>query len=380
VSERPERRTVLVVDDSALMRRVVRDLLQGSEFEVVGTARDGHDALEKLHRLDPDMMTLDVEMPRLGGLDVLGYVMSEAPRPVVMLSAYTTAGAEASLRALDMGAVDLVAKPTAREAGDMTGLGDRLLLALRAAARAELANVRTASVRRRRAGPPERIAAAAGGARSAVALAASTGGPRALLELVTRLPADLGAAVLVVQHMPAAFTRSLASRLDGVGPLPVLEAEEGMWVKPDRIYIAPGDFHARVVRDGGAPRIALFRTAPIWGVRPSADPLFESVATVFRRASVGAVLTGMGRDGAEGLRAIRRAGGRTAVQDRSSSVVYGMPRAAAAAADEVLPLAGIAPWIVAAVRAVLPREPSADAGPLAPEPAETAHGQWQEAG
>jgi len=355
VRRTPARRTVLVVDDSALMRRVVRDLLEGTEFTVVGTARDGRDALDKLHRLDPDLLTLDVEMPRLGGLDVLGYVMSEVPRPVVMLSAYTTAGAEASLRALDMGAVDFVAKPGSRDAGDLDALGRRLLLALRAAARAELANVRTAEAR-----PPSVAATHAApvvghGAPVVVALAASTGGPRALLELIPRLPAGLDAAVVVVQHMPPDFTRSLAERLDALGPLPTREAAHGMPLEPGCVYVAPGDFHTRVHREpGGVATFALSRGAPVWGVRPSADPLFASVAEAFGAAAVGLVLTGMGRDGADGLHAIRAAGGRTAAQDRNTSVVYGMPRAAAPAAGSVLPLLEVPAWIDAAVASVRP--------------------------
>jgi two-component system, chemotaxis family, protein-glutamate methylesterase/glutaminase len=349
------RRTVLVVDDSALMRRVVRDLLEGTEFTVVGTARDGRDALNKLHLLEPDLVTLDVEMPRLGGLDVLGYVMSEAPRPVVMLSAYTTAGAEASLRALDMGAVDIVAKPGSRDAGDLEALGRRLLLALRAAARAELANVGTAEVRPPRDTSAHTAPAAGRGAEVVVALAASTGGPRALLELIPRLPASLEAAVVVVQHMPPDFTRSLAVRLDALGPLPACEAADGVALEPGRVYVAPGDFHTRVRREsGGVASFTLSRGAPVWGVRPSADPLFVSVAEAFGTAAVGVVLTGMGRDGADGLQAIRAAGGLTAAQDRATSVVFGMPRAAAPAAGSVLPLLEVSGWIHAAVVSVRP--------------------------
>ncbi|HWK88382.1 MAG TPA: response regulator, partial [Longimicrobium sp.] len=214
-----QQHTVLVVDDSAFMRRVITDILEKTpEFRVVGTARDGDDALRKVHQLDPDLVTMDVEMPGLDGLSALGYIMSETPRPVVMLSAYTTEGGDATLRALDYGAVDFVAKPSGTISLDLERVADRLLDALRAAARANLAML---PVRVRRAAAPaepprtrphldEPVSEAA------VAIAASTGGPRALTEMIPRLRAPLGAAVLVVQHMPPRFTRTLAERIDGI--------------------------------------------------------------------------------------------------------------------------------------------------------------------
>lgn len=337
-----ERRTppfsVLVVDDSALMRQRIRDLLSREpDFRVVGTARDGHDALRKVHDLDPDLVTLDVEMPALDGLGALGYIMSETPRPVVMLSAHTRAGADLSLRALDLGAVDFVAKSSGPASPGFASVGEQLLEALRAAAEANLSAVRV-KVPRPEPPPPERPDGAGSAARRAIGIAASTGGPRALAELVPRLPCPLGAAVLVVQHMPAHFTRSFAGRLNAVGPLPVAEAVHGEAVLQDRVYLAPGDLHMRVVLQDATPRIALEGGASVWEVRPAADPLFCSLAERFGSASIGVVLTGMGRDGTAGLHAIRNAGGYCIAQDRSSSVVYGMPRAAAGAADRILSL------------------------------------------
>jgi two-component system, chemotaxis family, protein-glutamate methylesterase/glutaminase len=331
---------VLVVDDSAFMRRVIADLLSASEeFEVVGTARDGFDALRKVHELDPDLVTMDVEMPRLDGLAALGYIMSETPRPVVMLSAYTTAGGAATMRALDYGAVDFVAKPSGTVSRDLAVVGDRLIEALRAAAAANLAMLPV-----RVSHPPappdaaEEPPAAEAAAVAAVAIAASTGGPRALTELIPQLRAPLGAAVLVVQHMPPRFTRTLAERLNGMSRLKVAEAVQGEAVRPDRVYLAPGDHHMRVVREGGSVRIALDRGPTLWGVRPAADPLFRSVAEVYGPRAVGVVLTGMGRDGADGTAAIVAAGGAGIAQDRATSVIYGMPQAAAEAGGAVLPL------------------------------------------
>ncbi|HEX2094016.1 MAG TPA: chemotaxis response regulator protein-glutamate methylesterase [Longimicrobiaceae bacterium] len=343
--------TVLVVDDSALMRRVITDVVSSTdEFRVVATARNGNDALRKVHQYDPDLVTMDVEMPGLDGLGALGYIMSETPRPVVMLSAHTVEGGELTLRALDYGAVDFVAKPSGTVSLDIGKVSDRLLEALRAAASANLANIRVQVPRAGGAPPVRPLRADDAGAGVAVAVAASTGGPRALAELIPRLASSFGAAVLVVQHMPPRFTRSLAERLDGLSALRVSEAEDGEPVRANHVYLAPGDFHMRVMRDGSGARIALDQEVPQWGVRPAADPLFRSVAEVYGARAVGVVLTGMGRDGADGLAAIVRAGGRGIAQDRSTSVIYGMPQAAAESAGAILPLPRIPEVLMEQVR------------------------------
>lgn len=347
--------SVLVVDDSAFMRRLISDIVSGTdEFRVVATARNGEDALQKIHELDPDIVTLDVEMPGLNGLDTLGYIMSETPRPVVMLSAYTVAGGDLTLRALDFGAVDVVAKPSGTISLDIEKVADRLLDALRAAATANLANLPLQLARHRRAArepapPPSRPGEQV--AKFAVAIATSTGGPRALVEVVPQIAAPLGAAVLIVQHMPARFTKSLAERLNGLSPLPVREATQGEPVRADHVYLAPGDFHMRLTRAANEIRIALDQEATLWGVRPAADHLFRSVAEMYGGNAVAAVLTGMGKDGAEGLRAVVDAGGWGIAQDRATSVIYGMPQAAAGVAHQILPLPRIADAIARQVRA-----------------------------
>jgi two-component system chemotaxis response regulator CheB len=373
-------RTVLVVDDSAFMRRLISQIIEESaagEFHVAGTARNGLDALQKVHALNPDLVTMDVDMPELDGLQALGYIMSETPRPVVMLSAATTrSGYDVTLRALELGAVDFVRKPSGPISLDLARIADRLLTALRAAAEANVGGVRMMAPTRlpQRRTPARPITAVApatgreprtgpipdaplvppgtpvpGAASRIVAIASSTGGPRALAEVIPSLPRGLGAAVLVVQHMPAGFTKSLAQRLHAMSRLAVAEAEEGEPVLTDRVYLAPGGWHMTILGAAGAARISLDQSAPVWGVRPSADPLFRSVAKGFGAATIAVVLTGMGRDGADGARAIREAGGAAVLQDRATSTIFGMPNAALqiAGADRVAALTEIGPAIVA---------------------------------
>lgn len=345
---------VLIVDDSAFMRRLTTQIISESgEFSVIGTARNGYEALKQVHALDPDIITLDIDMPELDGLSALGYIMSEAPRPVVMLSGATTAtGQDNALQALELGAVDFVVKPSGPMSLDLARVADRLLDSLRAAAAANVRGLRALpeqSVDVRHSLPGSH-----GPATRVVAIACSTGGPRALCAVVPRLPRSLGAAVLVVQHMPAGFTHSLAERLDIMSPLGVQEARHGEPVSQGRVYVAPGGRHMRVVRDDGVPAIALDDSPPVWGVRPAADVLFPSVAETFGPAAVAVVLTGMGRDAAEGTRLIRASGGRAVVQDRESATIFGMPHAAMqyAGADRVASLDDMASAVVAQLESV----------------------------
>jgi two-component system, chemotaxis family, protein-glutamate methylesterase/glutaminase len=350
VSSKP---SVLVVDDSALMRRVISQIItESGEFTVVGTARNGLEAIRKVHSLDPAIVTLDIEMPELDGLQTLGYIMSEVPRPVIMLSAAESeTGQDITLRTLELGALDFVRKPSGPISLDLELIAARLLDALRSARQANLVGLRALEPRPPAARRPS-MELLHGGATRAIAIACSTGGPRALAEIVPALPRTIDAAVLIVQHMPPGFTRSLAQRLDRMSLLPVREAQHGEPVLAGHVYLAPGGQHMRVTREG-APSIVLDESPPIWGVRPSADPLFRSVADAFGARAVGVILTGMGRDGADGLRAMREAGARAIVQDQESSTIFGMPQAAlqTAGADRVAPLRDIAGAITALLAA-----------------------------
>jgi two-component system, chemotaxis family, protein-glutamate methylesterase/glutaminase len=349
VSNISEPGRVLIVDDSPFFRRLLTDVVDGSgEFRVIATARDGMDALRKVRAHTPYVVLMDLEMPELDGLGAIGYIMAESPRPIVVVSAYVAPGASAAIRALELGAVDLVAKEEGRGGAANARFAERLLQVLRAAKSADI----------RRLAPVDRLdrtplgairPGLPGRARYCVAIAASTGGPRALAEIIPNLPVGLEAAVLIVQHMPPKFTRSLAERLASQSRLRVVEGEDHMPVSAETAYVAPGDFHMRVSAGADGTHLVLDQNPPVWGVRPAADPLFGSVARTFGPMAVGVVLTGLGRDGAEGLKQIHDAGGIGIAQDRETATIYGMPGAAlqAGGARHVLPISRIASAITA---------------------------------
>ncbi len=324
---------VLVVDDSAFMRGLVTEIVEfRDDFRVVGTANDGVQALDRVRALSPDIVTLDIAMPQMDGLTALERIMSETPLPVIVVSAADSAEFNSSaVRALELGAVEFVRKPSGPVSVDMVAIREQLLKALETASM-----VRFDSRRPEVSAPPllkaPPLRRPPRPASHAVAVAASTGGPRALSEMMSRLPPDLDAAVLVVQHMPNEFVPTLADRLGQICALPVTVARDGETVLASHVYLAPGDAHMVVRRTTSGAVIEVGRGDPLCRVRASADPLFRSVAATFGRRAVGVVLSGMGRDGAEGLRAIRGAGGGAVVQNRATSIIYGMPAAALAAA------------------------------------------------
>jgi two-component system chemotaxis response regulator CheB len=326
--------TVLVVDDSAFMRQLIAEMVESNgEYRVVGTAADGLEALKQIRSLAPDIVTLDIEMPRLDGLQALEQIMKEMPRPVVMLSAAgSERGNKMTLRALDRGAIEFVRKPSGPISIDLLAVREELISALNAARAVNMTGVRTPASPAARVAPEPATKKTFASAARVVAIAASTGGPRALSEIVPHLPENLGAAVVIVQHMPREFTRTLSHRLDVMSFLGVSEAEDGEPLRENHVYIAPGGYHMLVAGDPGSASVRLDSSPTVWGVRPAADPLFASVAESFGAAAIGVILTGMGRDGADGLAKIRAAGGIAVVQDRDSSIIYGMPQAAFALA------------------------------------------------
>src|SRR5688572_29415298 len=341
------KRRIVIADDSPLMRSLLIEQISGnSDFEVVGEAATGYEAIRLVHHLNPDVLTLDLAMPDLGGLEALHYIMSQAPLPVVIVSAQTRALAEPAMRALmEYGAVDIVPKPLGSSVADMQAFRQRLIQALYLSLTSRVRHAPAHTWTPQRDTHGERMNHAH--ARCVVAIASSTGGPRALSQIVPRLPANLPAALLIVQYMPAVFTSYLARRLDALSELTVVDAADGMPIEQGIAYVAPGGLHLDLERRDGRVHAKLTDGPALWGVRPAADVLFHGVARTFGPASIAVVLTGMGRDGADGARAIAAVGGTTLVQDEESCVVPSMPRAAAAFADAVVPLDDIAGDIVA---------------------------------
>lgn len=335
---------VLVVDDSALMRKLIPQILAGdSSIEVVGTAMDGEFALKKIEELKPDVVTLDLEMPRLDGIETLRAIMRRFQLPVIVVSTYTKQGAYSTFKALSHGAFDFVAKPHDAAAGHLEEIAAELAEKIKGASRARIPKMRDQEVAAKRIGaksrrknpqPPSRI----------VAIGISTGGPVALQYVFSQLPADFVGSILIVQHMPEGFTEMFARRLDDLSAIDVQEAKSGDLLLAGRALVCPGNRHMVVRRMSRGDMVVLSDGTPVNGHRPSVDVLFHSVAREIGSSAIGVLMTGMGEDGAEGLGAIQSAGGLTIAQSEDSCVVGGMPRAAIAKgyATRVVALEGMA--------------------------------------
>ena len=409
---------VLIADDSAFMRRILTDFFtKQPDFEVVGTAINGKEAINKVKDLSPDLVTMDVNMPIMDGLNALAVIMEEKPTPVVMLSSLTQHGTEATVRALSLGAVDFISK-AGGSISKLDSIEDELLEKCRNAARArvhkmpyvhqkKLENSKITGNPQARSVPPvmKRVelpvrqglklgekaqsspsqnsgnlfgvkrpniilqargkpqppapskassvpmTSMGNGAKKLVAIGTSTGGPQALQQVITRLPGNLPCGVVVVQHMPAGFTKALADRLDTISQVSVKEAEDGDVIEPGHVYIAPGSHHLRVREEGSTRRIVLGQDPPVGNHRPAVNVMYDSVASIGKNL-VAVIMTGMGCDGCEGMKKIKAAGGYSIAQDEPTCVVYGMPKAVvdAGLADEIKPVQNIAQAIVEAVK------------------------------
>jgi two-component system chemotaxis response regulator CheB len=341
---------VLVVDDSAFMRKWISDFLsEHPRLEVIGTARNGQEALEKIAVLHPDVVTLDVEMPVMDGLETLRHIMEKKPLPVVMVSSTTKEGAENTVTAMQYGAVDFVAKPSGSLSLDLYKVRDELV---RKVLHASEANIRALTVRRSKVGPWRSLDKTAHVEKAIVAIGTSTGGPRALETVLTQLPPDLAAPVVIVQHMPKGFTKSLANRLDALSAITVKEAEDGEVLRNGTAYIAPGGVHLAVREENGVLKAHFDASPPRAGHRPAVDVLFESLAAIHHCRKVVVIMTGMGADGTKGLKKLKESGDVEAIAEaRETAVIYGMPRAAieSGVIDVITPLDGIAAAIVQSI-------------------------------
>ncbi len=355
----------LVVDDSALMRKVVSDILrEDPEIKVVATARNGLEAVEKVERFKPDVVTLDIEMPVLDGLHALGYIMSECPTPVVMLTAVDSKSAESTLNAFEYGAVDFIQKPSGNISLNISDIALEIRKKVKMASKVDLKKLgfmeehvkksrenegkdlpikqRKRSIQKNKHHASNKI----------IAIASSTGGPRALEQVIPKLPGNLKVPVVIVQHMPAGFTASLAQRLNVQSEITVTEAKEGDILQPGHVYLAPGNYHMKIVSDekGGIfhEMVSLNQEPREQGVRPCANILFRSLVPIYGSNIIAVVLTGMGADGAEGIEEIKNAGGKAIAEDERSCVVYGMPKAIVqrGLADMTVPLEKVSDEIV----------------------------------
>lgn len=331
---------VLVVDDSAFMRKLITEIINADpELEVAGYARNGQDALKKLANLEVDVITLDVEMPIMDGLETLKHIMATKPRPVVMLSSRTQKGSETTIQALALGAVDFIFKPSGPISPDLDTIASEITEKVRLAATARLQKLRVDKPLRsiKLAKLPVFDRPIIGAADKLVVIGSSTGGPKALEEVLTSIPPNFPAGIVVVQHMPKDFTRSFAERLNNLCSFPVHEASDGQLVENGTVLIAPGDYHLVITNE---KRVKLNQDERVMFLRPAIDVTMANLPDIYGNKILGVILTGMGRDGAQGMAGIKRGGGITIAQDKATSTIYSMPRIVAEEgnADYILPL------------------------------------------
>jgi two-component system chemotaxis response regulator CheB len=355
-----EKVRVLVVDDSAFMRKLITDFLsEEALIEVVGTARNGRDAIEKVKILNPHVVTLDVEMPEMNGLEALKHIMSEHPLPVVMLSSTTQEGAENTVLAMQYGAVDFIAKPSGAISLDLHKVKDEIITKVLLASRANLRVLKKYDLTRitpiSELNQYSKIELNKSSIKSEqrkkkiICIGTSTGGPRALQQVLTQLPEHIDAPILIVQHMPKGFTKSLAARLDSLSKIRVKEAEDGELLRKGTAYIAPGGFHLKIAKSGQSLVIQIDQSPARNGHRPSVDVMFESISMLTDYEKIAVIMTGMGSDGTSGLRQLKESGHTKAIaESEETSVVFGMPKAAINAnlVDDIVHLDKIAETIM----------------------------------
>lgn len=340
---------VMIVDDSAFMRKVISEILnEDRDINVIETARNGKDALTKIEKTLPDVITLDIEMPIMDGIETLEKIIKDYDIPVIMLSSLTIEGAETTLKALDIGAVDFVTKPS-----NLFGLNkeeEKNILIEKVKAVAGLRNIKkyNRTIQDFKPHKPRFNLSRNVDVQYLVSIGTSTGGPKALQALIPLIPNDFNGSIVIVQHMPRGFTKSLATRLDSISNIKVKEAEDGEIIKKGHCYIAPGDYHMTVLEKSNELYLKLNNDNPVSGHRPSVDVLMESVSKVSSKKLIGVMLTGMGADGSKGIKMIFENGGYTIAQNEDTCVVYGMPKSAVStgAINIVLPLNDIAEEII----------------------------------
>ena len=336
---------VLIVDDSSFMRKALAHIMASAQsIEVIGTAADGQEAIQKVNQLHPDVVLLDIEMPVMDGLTALVHIMAEHPTPVLMLSALNKRDATIAIKSLEYGAVDFITKPSGVISYDIDKLGKEIIAKVEAVASVNVHKMRLPLTAERYQPQKPWLATRKG----IVVIGASTGGPSAVAQVLSGFPRDISVAIIVVQHMSPEFMSSFVDRLKWGCPLRISIAKRGETIEAGRVLIAPGSYHTMIVANGSGNKIRLSRKASVQDIYPSIDYAMESAAQAYGEGTLGVLLTGLGSDGARGLKAIKEAGGSTIAEDESTCVVFGMPKAAIemGCVDEIVPLPRIAPAVL----------------------------------